>query len=335
MRYSLLSIFAFILPLAAVAQEQPPPPDVAVAPVAGPMNIEAPTWGGKLFWSDELVFHDWRIQRHVYTGHCRLLDSDNYRRAWGTLEHCRQQLEGYKVRFELPPLKEKVVVLLHGLIRSRDVMDDVEKHFEDNSAYEVVNMSYASTRGQVGEHAQALAKVIDNLGDVREINFVAHSMGNLVIRHYLADQIAANGKIDPRIHRFVMLAPPNNGSHVAEFFKGNAIFGMIWGRGGKQIANWDDLADKLVTPPCEFAVMAGRRSENAYSNPLLEGDNDFVVTVKETKLAGAADFICVPTYHGGMMHDAKSLECMQRFIERGFFVSAEERCPLVEEVAAE
>ena len=53
--------------------------------------------------------------------------------------------------------------------------------------YEVFNVTYPSTRDDIGEHARSLAHIIDNLDGIEEVNFVAHSMGNIVIRHYLGD----------------------------------------------------------------------------------------------------------------------------------------------------
>ena len=45
--------------------------------------IPLPTLGGKQFWSDELFFRGWRIQRHAVTEHHRLLDPDDRRHGWG------------------------------------------------------------------------------------------------------------------------------------------------------------------------------------------------------------------------------------------------------------
>jgi hypothetical protein len=58
-----------------------------------PWNIPSPTLGGLQTWTDELVFRDWRIQRQSITGHYRLLDDRNHRRAWGTFEQCRARAE--------------------------------------------------------------------------------------------------------------------------------------------------------------------------------------------------------------------------------------------------
>ena len=57
-----------------------------------PVNFPTATLGGTQFWSDELVFRDWRIQRNVLSGHYRLLDDRDFRMAWGTLDQCRARL---------------------------------------------------------------------------------------------------------------------------------------------------------------------------------------------------------------------------------------------------
>lgn len=46
-------------------------------------NITFPTLGGYVFWIDLLKVNGWRLQRNEFTGHCRVLDPDNCRRAWG------------------------------------------------------------------------------------------------------------------------------------------------------------------------------------------------------------------------------------------------------------
>ncbi len=37
-------------------------------------NLPLPTMGGKQFWSDVRWRSGWRVQRHIWTGHHRLLD---------------------------------------------------------------------------------------------------------------------------------------------------------------------------------------------------------------------------------------------------------------------
>lgn len=44
-------------------------------------NINFPTLGGSFFWNDIAEANGWRVQRNNITGHCRILDSDDVRRA--------------------------------------------------------------------------------------------------------------------------------------------------------------------------------------------------------------------------------------------------------------
>jgi pimeloyl-ACP methyl ester carboxylesterase len=294
-------------------------------------DMATPTLGGKQFWADELIFHDWRIQRHVYTGHCRLLDDKNYRRAWGDFEQCRERLEELKRQHELPPLRGKVVIVLHGLGRSRTSMSLLSHYLAQEGGYEVLNFSYPSTRDDLAGHAASLARVIQNLDDVEEINFVAHSLGSLVVRYYLAEQenALAHHSPAPRIHRIVMLGPPNSGTALAELFRDNKLFGLLAGKSGKQLAaDWQNLQSHLATPRCEFGVIAGGRGNQKGNNVLLEGDDDLVVRVAETRLAGARDFAVVPVIHTFLLSSPQVHQYTLRFLQHGYFVSERQRQPI-------
>lgn len=47
-------------------------------------NINFPTMGGIAFWNDLAEYNGWRIQQNTVTKHCRVLDPEDVRRAWGT-----------------------------------------------------------------------------------------------------------------------------------------------------------------------------------------------------------------------------------------------------------
>ena len=92
------------------------------------ITIPLPTLGGKQFWSDELFFHQWHIQRNVLTGHCRLLDGHNLQHASGTFDTCREKLQQVRREKSLPPMRGKAVIVVHGLFRSRDSMGALCKY---------------------------------------------------------------------------------------------------------------------------------------------------------------------------------------------------------------
>lgn len=316
---------------APVAAEDAPFSPSFKLPEFTPPNIPTVTLGGEQFWSDELVRNGWRVQLNVMTGHHRLLDNKDVRRCWGTHDQCHAKLaEIAQAEGWLAP-KPRAVITLHGLIRSREAMEGIGSWLQKEGDYEWVNITYASTRRSIDQHAEALAKVIAGLEGVTEIDFVCHSLGNIVVRRYLGEAAAADPKWkpDPRIKRFVMLAPPNNGAELAKRFKGNKLVGMVLGQSGKELGGqWDTFSPKLATPPCEFGIIAGGNGTDAGVTPLIKGDDDFVVSVAETRLAGAHDFRTVNLLHGQLMNDAQVRNYVLKFLKEGHFESADTKQPI-------
>jgi pimeloyl-ACP methyl ester carboxylesterase len=313
--------------------QAPTKPQKSLAESANPPNVVTKTLGGLQFWSDVRIRHHWRIQKNVYTDHHRLLDADNNRHAWGTLKHCAQQLEKIAREKKLPPINGTVVLALHGTVRSRDSMEKLCQSLRDKTDYTVFNVTYASTRLSIKDHAESLGQIVKHLDGAKEIHLVAHSMGNLVIRHYFGDHLPADKtrKPDPRIRRVVMLAPPNQAPALAKTFKQNPLFQIIWGVSGIEMANWTDLEKRLGTPTCQFGILAGRMSSAASSNPLIRGNDDLVVAIEETKLAGAIDYRVIQVNHSTIMRNETVMDYTLSFLRHGFFVSADTRHQIKQE----
>jgi pimeloyl-ACP methyl ester carboxylesterase len=294
------------------------------------MNVVMPTMGGKQLWADERFYFDWHIQQNVLTGHYRLLDGNDRRHAWGTLDQCATKLEEIKQQQNLPPMSGKACVLLHGLFRSDDSMSRMANYLRDKGNYLTINVTYPSTQAAVGEHAARLERIINHLHGVEEINFVAHSLGNLVIRNLVANQCdRPQREVDPRIKRMVMLGPPNQGACIAQALLKNDLGELIAGKSGQQLAcQWQQLSESLAVPPFEFGIIAGGMGGKRGYNPFLPGDNDAVVEVDSTKLPGATDFVVLPVIHSTMMNQATIQEYTLRFLQHGYFKSPEERNPL-------
>jgi hypothetical protein len=96
-------------------------------------------------------------------------------------------------------------------------------------------------------------------------------------------------------------------------------------------SGWDELEPRLGTPPFEFGILAGGKKDGRGYNPLLPGDDDGVVTVDSTRLAGARDFRIVPALHSFFMNDPKIHELTRRFLAHGHFESEESRQPITVE----
>lgn len=274
------------------------------------------TLGGKQFWSDLFFFHGWHIQRSAVTGHCRLLDADGKRYAWGTFEACKRKLDNIRQERQLGPMSGRAVVLMHGLIRSHASMASMGDYLREKGHYTVFNVEYPSTRFSIEEHANNLAQVLESLDGIEEINFVCHSLGNIVVRRYLHDHLdARTGKpTDTRIRRMVMLGPPNHGSDMADKFSDNLLFRASGTAGQELGAGWKVLSQKLVTPPFEFAIIAGGKGNDKGYNPFLRGDDDGTVRVESARLAGASDFTIVPVLHSFLMKNHKVKQRTLRFL---------------------
>jgi hypothetical protein len=292
-------------------------------------NLALPTLGGKQFWTDLVHFHDYRIQQNAASGHCRLLDPWDRRLTWGNFAGCKQELDRIAREKNLPPVTGRVVIVLHGLSRTRSAMKGLCKHVASETGMQVINMSYASGRAGLEEHAAALESVIDHLPEVEEIHFVCHSLGNIVVRYYLGTR-----GHDPRFRRMVMLAPPNHGSALARWLESNVVFLTVTGKAGQQLAGkWQAIHEKLATPEFEFAIIAGSTADSGIGNPVVGGENDLVVGVPETRLAGARDFWLGHLWHSTLMNNREVQDSVVRFLEHGWLRSEAERQPITDDIA--
>lgn len=194
---------------------------------------------------------------------------------------------GYLV-YRYPAQKGDYVVLVHGLWSTPFSMAKIgEKLTAQN--YNVINVGYPSSQKEIKSISREyLAKVINkNCKDTtKNIHFVTHSMGGIVIRDYInhLDNIDRVGKV-------VMLAPPNKGSEIIDNFKGLSIFEKIIGPAGMELGT-----DKHDTPNIlgEAKVPTGVVIGTGKTIPLLglfvEKENDGMVTVESAKLEGMKDF---------------------------------------------
>ncbi|MCI9186449.1 MAG: hypothetical protein HFF34_02925 [Oscillospiraceae bacterium] len=63
-------------------------------------NIPMPTMGGEVFWDTLAEYKGWKLQQNEFTKHCRILDADNVRRAWGTKNGMIKALDSIKMLAE-------------------------------------------------------------------------------------------------------------------------------------------------------------------------------------------------------------------------------------------
>ncbi|MEM8734806.1 MAG: alpha/beta hydrolase family protein, partial [Planctomycetota bacterium] len=245
----------------------------------------------------------------------------NIRQAWGPQSACEDVL-----RKQIPVASvehPKVFILLHGLIRSSSSMAALEKVLENEFECQVLCFEYASTRESISKHAEALRSYVASLPPNTRISLVGHSMGNIVARHAIGDwQRSKDDAALNRIDRFVMLGPPNQGASIARQLSKIGLFEWITGEGGMELGpKWQEFESKLATPHCEFGIIAGRLENQPIQNPLVDGEGDFVVSVEEAKLEGAADFLELPRLHSFLMDDQEVQRAVVQFMQSGRFAA--------------
>lgn len=275
----------------------------------GKPNLPFPTLGGRQFWGDLFWYADWRIQENVLSGHCRLLDPDDVRRAWGTYAECRAAFEQERVERNLSLPSTHVVVLLHGLARSTAYFDDLAEALRE-AGFAPARFEYPSTRASIDAHASQLVSWLDRLEDAERVSFVTHSLGGLVVRAALAKPGAWRERIEP--HRLVMLGPPNRGSSLAAALREFLPYRWLAGPAGQDLALREALA--VPPPPIPFAIIAGARGDGEGWNPLVPGDDDGVVALDEALLEGADEVLVLRTWHARLPSNHRAIEATVRFL---------------------
>lgn len=273
-----------------------------------------------LEWTDELVRHDWRVQRRVADDACRLLDPHDRVVLRGTADACRAAFSALQRDGTVPDLRGTAVILLHGLGEGRDSMQPLATHLRGAVEAHVMSFGYASTRADIDAHARALATVVSDLSTVDQFWFVGHSLGNLVVRRWLA---VADPADVARARRVVMLGPPNQGSDLAR------MVATVWplaaqaaGAARDLVIDWPRVAPTLAVPTCPCGIVAGGCGDDEGYSRLLPGDDDAVVRVDETRLPGASDFLLVPVRHAAMMRHETVQRATADFLRTGRFAAA-------------
>ena len=208
---------------------------------------------------------------------------------------------------------------MHGLGRTASSMRKAAKYFS-SLGYETLNIGYPSRRLSVPEiSSDFLVPGITGLGDFQKVHILSHSMGCIVARYYLQNNsLPGNGRV-------VMLAPPNKGSEIIDFFKSNTVLNevgnYILGSGGMSLSSEEDaFPNSLATIPLtDIGVIAGNCSIDFWSRPLFKSCNDGKVSIESAKLIEMKDFLLVEANHTFIMRSPKVLRQAEYFFQNACF----------------
>ncbi len=188
--------------------------------------------------------------------------------------------------------------------------------FLRSHGYEVFNIDYPSTRLPLEDLISNIHEEVAGFNDDRQrkLHFVGYSLGGLMARGVIGRQRPQN------LGRVVQLAPPNQGSEVADFWKDIFIFRWIFGPAGQDLGAEAKNFSRIL-PPVDFelGVVAGNRPWDWFSAAMIPGPNDGKVSVESTKVEGMADHIVIPTSHTFIITNRQAWHQTLHFIQSGTF----------------
>ncbi len=220
-----------------------------------------------------------------------------------------------------PAAAEQCVVLLHGLGRTDASMRKIERALSDDG-YAVVNLKYPSRSAPIAELADAAIE--GGLESCRErdassIHFVTHSLGGILLRHYLS------GRDIDGLGRSVMLAPPNQGSEAADRYRRVPGFGLLNGEAGYELGTGDDSVPLQLGPvDFDLGVIAGDRTIDPVTSLMLPNPDDGKVSVASTRVEGMNDFIVLHHSHAFIMRSKETIRQIRHYLQRGRFDHGEQ-----------
>jgi pimeloyl-ACP methyl ester carboxylesterase len=189
-------------------------------------------------------------------------------------------------------------------------------NFLKAQGYRVLNVDYPSTRIPLELLIEHINKqiVAFNQDLQRKIHFVGYSLGGLLARGLMQQHCP------PNLGRMVQLAPPNQGSEVADFWRNNFLFKWIFGPAGQDLGAEEKNFARILGPvDYELGVIAGNRTWDPISSAMIQGPNDGKVSVESTKVPGLTDHIVISTSHTFIIYSREAWNQTIHFLEHGKF----------------
>jgi len=188
--------------------------------------------------------------------------------------------------------------------------------------FTVDNSDYPSRTDRIEPLARGvIERALERMGsDVGPVHFVTHSMGGMLVRAYLQQN-----RIDC-LGRVVMLAPPNQGTEVVDYynlrapFLGRMLQSVLGPASGQMRTDSNALPARLGPANFEVGIIAGTVNRNPVFGPVISRmPSDGVVPVERTKLAGMSDFLALPYTHTFIMDKTVVQDQVVHFLQHGRF----------------
>ena len=201
-------------------------------------------------------------------------------------------------------MSKRAIVCIHGIWVRPAIFWYIRKALRPIDA--AVNLfGYASIRQTLEQSAQSLRSYLDQL-DAQRIDVIAHSLGGLLLLHYLSLSH------DARVTKVVLMGTPLQGSAIARASAQFALFKPLLGKNREHlqrgISQW--------SAPVNTIMIAGTRSVGVgrIFPKALVGPNDGTVTVAETRHSKLLAHHQVRASHSSMLYSPEAVRIIREFL---------------------
>lgn len=210
-------------------------------------------------------------------------------------------------------MDQESVFLLHALALNARSLSPLANALSQ-AGYETFNLDYPSRQENLADLAQEIYHQLQPLlNQNRLCHFVSHSMGSLVLRELLSQYTL------PKLGRIIMIAPPNHGSEVADFFHHWFFYKKFFGPAAQQLTTRAAKNYPNEEINYELGIIAGNCCLDPFCAFLLKKPHDGKVTVESTKMKGMKDHIVLPAIHALIMRNKKTIYQVIHFLKNGKF----------------
>ncbi len=274
------------------------------------LNLDAATAGGKVWWKS-VECNNWKLQFHKISGHWRILDPENRRRAWGvSLRQLEKFLQNHPTSFfanyfdngecfyRYRGKSQATVVLIHGWAVRASSLEPFAR-FLQRENFNVLNYDYPTSEKNIREHAEIFMHKLRQEKISAPVYFLTHSMGGIILRHAIA---LMNESELNNIAAIVMLGPPNCGSPWA-------IPGEMLLKNNHSVTDLVPFSEALRLDLPEKMPPLG----------IIAGTRDIIVPEKYTAAPGQFQMISKEYSHAGLRNPEKTGRDVLKFFREKRF----------------
>lgn len=211
-------------------------------------------------------------------------------------------------------MAREAVVYVHGLWSSSADSILLRRRLATALGCEVWMFRYPSISSSMEETLERLRRFLGERCErpLQKLHFVGHSLGGLVIYRFL-ERYA-----DHPHGRIVFIGTPAVACRAAVGLARLPLLGPFAGKCVREellverARRWNN--------PRELGIIAGTRPLGfGHLIARLDGENDGTISVSETRLPGATDFITLPATHMGLLISTRVARETALFLRAGHF----------------